>query len=108
MSRPVSLIRFNLLEEMYNKYNNGNGVPVLRLKRIYDLDITSITLKKYLYYFSLYDIAKGKAIDTEKMLYNSLNPEWRKENTTDKLLKAPPNYIYQGRMPTGQWVKKEK
>ena len=86
------LVRHKLLLELAEK--SSMGVPLTRLIRDAELDISRPHLYKLLYY---YNTNKRK-----RVVYKSLFPPWL--DTRSDIQLQPKNYKYKGLFPWGEWI----
>lgn len=98
MARPMLLIQKDLLIELHDKHIKG--VPVSRLIKDHNLDITSPTLSKLLTHFEASE--KAKEQNSKDLILASLFPPWLGESNKDIVLQ-PQDWVYHGRMPLGEW-----
>lgn len=97
MPRPMLLMQQKELVDMHAK--RKEGVPVSRIIKDYELEITHPTLSRLIEYYELYMQAND---EIKPIIFSSLFPEWL-SSSTDILVKQPTEYVYRGRMPLGQW-----
>lgn len=108
MARPYILIQEDILLEIEDLYYKG--VPIRKLVRQFKLSIASPTLQRLVTYLTLANrsLVNGKeSLATKKVIYASLFPIWLGYSDKDEVIQ-PSNYIYEGAMPLGKWVKKNK
>lgn len=102
MARPIKLIPRHLLKKLFNHYEDG--VPITKLVRKYNLDISGPTLDKLL---SMYALSRDGlvSLDDREIILNSLFPAWVEEgiSISDTLCIQPPDWEYVGSMPYGYW-----
>lgn len=89
------LIRKDILEEIAKK--NTSGVPLSRLIRDYDLDISLPHITKLVNWYK-----SANKFDSVKA---SLFPEWLKNNGTPIQVQPWEKFRYLGTFPTGCWVR---
>ena len=92
MNKRRKLIRRSLLIELADL--RLKGVPVLKLLRDYDLELSPPHLTKQLDYYNMF---KNKA-----EVVNSLFPEWL--NDIDNIQEQPATAKYDGMFPWGEWI----
>lgn len=102
MRRRRKLVDPDVLIEIIPKKNDG--VPLARLIRDYNLDLTVPHLQKLLYIAE--DLQESNAAkfipEYRKTVYASLAPEWIVG--TRAALEAPIDWEYEGNFPHGKWV----
>lgn len=84
----IKLIPKPLLAQMSEEYELG--VPVSKLKRKYNIEMSLPKLKELLEYYK------------EQALHQSLFPIWLNFEQTIQ----PDNWRYQGKFPFGEWKRK--
>lgn len=100
--RPMKLIQFDVLKELHSRHELG--VPVTRLIKDYELDISRPSLAKLIEYFDLYQVQYRDYYSyTVNTIKSSLNPEWLEKNC-NIVQTQPKHYKYIGEMPLGYWV----
>lgn len=91
----------------------GLGVPIKKLLKDHDLDMTSPTLVKLLDdYDEMREFAKDcpspgypfEADTPQAKIHASLFPEWL--NIIDGIQVQPKEWIYRGKWPKGNWIKR--
>ena len=97
--RPIKLIQFDILKELHSRHKLG--VPVTRLIKDWELDISRPSLAKLVEYFDLYH--DNHDINIMMIIKASLNPEWLEINC-NIVQTQPKHYKYIGEMPLGYWV----
>lgn len=100
MARKMVLVQEDLLSELW--YLNSTGVPILHLKRQYELKVSHPTLAKLMGYMT----AMESAVDEEvqSIIYSSLFPDWLTADETVRHASPPKGWSYVGTMPLGEWV----
>lgn len=95
--RPRKLINQELLYTLYDKHEEG--IPVTRLIRDYNLDVSSQHLKALFKWYSFLCTSKGSVKD---VLSASLFPPWL--TMSNKIQEQPTDkYKYKGFFPYGKW-----
>lgn len=101
MARPMILMRPQLLNAIHAEHKLG--VPVVKLLKRYNLNITSPTLAKLLTYRRMLDKANSEAdVTTAEIIQASLYPAWLVNQSND-IMYQPATHYYTGTMPLGEW-----
>lgn len=101
MARPMKLMRPQLLNKIYAEHTMG--VPVVKLLKKHNIDLTSPTLAKLLNYRHMLEKANAEGnTDAATIIERSIYPKWLTEQDEDILLQ-PPTHFYSGSMPLGEW-----
>lgn len=96
------LIPLQQLDELYHK--QAIGVPIARLIRDNDMNISIPHLSKLLHYYGLCMANTG--MESAVTIYNSLNAPWLDSTIlADRVQEEPEGYKYIGRFPYGEWEK---
>lgn len=92
------LIKYPLLLELTSKFQDG--VPVAKLIRQYELDISTPCLMKLLK-------IQTKLVSSISLRRHSLNPPWLDDSDAAPNVQVnPDDWYYEGRFPDGQWKQK--
>lgn len=103
MARPMILIKRETLTHLY--FLRNEGVPVSELIRKHNISVTRPTLAKLFTYIDASEKNKrSKKVD--EIIFNSMFPKWLNDAEED-VVKQPPEWRYEGRMPLGKWVLNE-
>lgn len=108
MARPYILVQRDVLEEIEEL--SFRGVPARRLCRDYNLTIAAPTLTRLITYLAMAtrSIVDGEqSLESKDIILNSLFPQWLEEIDKDEV-SQPPDWYYDGAMPLGKWIKREK
>lgn len=101
MSRPMILLRKDVLEEMHGK--RKLNVPLTSLIKQHRLDMTHPTLSKLLSYYDA--LTRVPDQDTAETIKASLFPEWL-SRSCGSVVSQPYEWYYSGTFPFGRWVRR--
>ena len=98
-SAKRKLMPQSVLHEILCKANEG--VPIARLLRNYELDLTRTTLASLLQQYAL----SATSLQDQDTILASLFPPWLDEysETSSKVQQNPDGWYYQGYFPWGEW-----
>lgn len=101
MSRPMLLVRKEVLEELHSK--RKLNVPLTSLIKQHRLDMTHPTLSKMLTYYDA--LVNVEDPTTAEVIKASLFPEWLKQSC-GAVSSCPYEWYYSGVFPFGKWVRR--